>query len=56
MAGTNQREIVEGINVLTEDGVVLGKSKVAAKTAVAQVRRYIPATKASSLQRPSSPR
>jgi hypothetical protein len=32
-----QREIVEGINVKTADGVVLGKSKEAAKSAVAQV-------------------
>lgn len=32
-----QRELVEGIDIKSEDGVVLGKSKEAAKTAVAQV-------------------
>jgi hypothetical protein len=35
-----QREIVEGINVKTADGVVLGKSKEAAKSAVAQVKQH----------------
>lgn len=35
-----QREIVEGINVKTADGVVLGKSKEAAKSAVAQVNHH----------------
>jgi hypothetical protein len=36
-----QRELVEGINVKTEDGEVLGKSKAAATAAVAQVGRGI---------------
>ena len=37
-----QRELVEGINVKTEDGVVVGKSKAAAKSAVSQVHRKWP--------------
>lgn len=32
---------MEGIDIKTEDGTVLGKSKVAAKTAVAQVRNEL---------------
>jgi hypothetical protein len=32
-----QREMIEGINIKTEDGTVVGKSQAAAKSAVAQV-------------------